>query len=399
MAEALTVTAVRPQPLGAFPLPAGYLLVPAGEDTEDARLALLAGRLPSPWPARMRAHELALADDRDGALAALTGDDVVTRYNRFVLDPDGVDVDDLRADLGELGPLVDVVAFVLGATETPPALGDADGELAALVLSAQAAHAADPAEAVTLLEQAAAAAMPVSPPLAGLVLGAAASMASEGAVALYERAIRALSDAPDLRIGRAELHLALAAELHETGLVGTAIPHYHSALQLVLRDEAPELWAAAHANLAAAYLTMPMIEASDQLRLGVAVQSLRSALKVYTRETHPERWASTQLNLANSLVYTPSKHQADNLVEAVELYEAVLEVRDRDTDPLGRARVLANQGNALAHLGMFDPAKAKLYEARFLFEEFEDHESMRAVRGVLDEVSRQLALIATGDLS
>lgn len=427
-----TTVAVRPQPLGAFPLPAGYLLVPAGEDTEDARLALLAGKLPSPWPARMRAHELALADDRDGALAALASssgyaaDDVVTRYNRFVLDPDGVDLDRLRADLGELGPLVDVVAFVLGSTDTPPSLGDADGEIAALVLAAQAAHEPNPAAAVAHLDEAAArlrrpgaaGAVPdgrtptlisahevdeLFRPLAGLMIGAAASMAQEnelpGAVERFGTALKLLDGADGLRIGRAELHLALAAELHETGLVGKAIPHYHSALQLVLRAEAPELWAAAHANLAAAYLTMPMIEASDQLRLGVAVQSLRNALKVYTRETHPERWASTQLNLANSLVYTPSKHQADNLVEAVELYEAVLEVRNRDTDPLGRARVLANQGNALAHLGMFDPAKAKLYEARFIFEEFEDHESMRSVRGVLDEVSRQLALIATGDLS
>ncbi len=414
MADVVTTVAVRPQPLGAFPLPAGYLLVPAGEDTEDARLALLAGRLPSPWPARMRAHELALADDRDGALAALTGDDVVTRYNRFVLDPDAVDVDALCADLGELGPLVDVVSFVLGAVETPPALGDATGEIAALVLSAQAAHLlglGDPAAAVAALDAAASglcahnavpATISAHDPLAGLMLGAAASIAQEngldGAVARWTRALKLLDGADGLRTGRAELHLALAAELQGSGLVGQAIPHYHSALQLVLRAEAPELWAAAHANLAAAYLTMPMVEASDQLRLGVAVQSLRSALKVYTRESHPERWASTQLNLANSLVYTPSKHQADNLVEAVELYEAVLEVRDRETDPLGRARVLANQGNALAHLGMFDPAKAKLYEARFLFEEFEDHESMRAVRGVLDEVSRQLALIATEGL-
>jgi Nickel-dependent hydrogenase len=158
----------------------------------------------------------------------------------------------------------------------------------------------------------------------------------------------------------------------------------------------------AHANLAAAYLTMPMTEASDQLRLGVAVQSLRNALKVYTPETHPERWASTQLNLANSLVCTPSKHQADNLVEAVELYEAVLEMRGRDTDPVGRdtdpvgrARVLANQGNVLAHLGMFDHAKAKLYEARYIFEEFGDGESVRAVRGVLDEVARQRTLLKT----
>ena len=61
------VLAVRPQPLGAFPLPLGYLLIPASPDTEDARLALLAGRLPQ-WPASLRAHELALADDRDGEL-------------------------------------------------------------------------------------------------------------------------------------------------------------------------------------------------------------------------------------------------------------------------------------------------------------------------------------------
>ena len=180
-------------------------------------------------------------------------------------------------------------------------------------------------------------------------------------------------------MARAELHLNLAGLLHEQAgerpdLLNAAIPHYHSALQLVLREEAPLLWASAHANLATAYLTMPMIEASGQLRLGVAAQSLRSALKVYTREEHPEQWASVQLNLANSLVYTPSNHQADNLVEAVELYEAVLEARDRDTDPLGRARVLANQGNVLAHLGVFDQAKAKLYEARFIFEEFGDHD-------------------------
>jgi tetratricopeptide (TPR) repeat protein len=430
MADVTTTIAARPQPLGTFPLPAGYLLVPAGEDTEDARLALLAGRIPAVWPARMRAHELALADDRDGALAALTGDDAVSRFNRYVLDPDALDartdtptrardpraVAGLREELGELGALVDVVAFVLGRSDTPPALGDADGELAALILSAQAAHALGagaPQAAIDLLERAAAscpcaedvagATFSTHEPLAGLMLGAAASIAQEngleGAAPRFTRAIRLLDGADGLRVGRAELHLALAAELHGTGLVGNAIPHYHSALQLVLRDEAPELWAAAHANLAAAYLTMPMTEASDQLRLGVAVQSLRSALKVYTPETHPERWASTQLNLANSLVYTPSQHQADNLVEAVELYEAVLAVRDRHADPLGRARVLANQGNALAHLGMFDPAKAKLYEARFLFEEFDDLESVRSVRGVLDEISRQQALSATEALS
>lgn len=399
------VLAVRPQPLGAFPLPLGYLLIPASPETEDARLALLAGRLPE-WPASLRAHELALADDREGALAALSGDDPITRYNRFVMDPDGVDAAELRSALGEFGVLVDVVLFVLGRSDTVPDLGAADAELAATVLSVQASRAlqdGDAATAVTLLDRAAEHAAGVSEPLRGVLLGAAASVLDgPEAVTRLNDALRALEGAEDLRIARAELHLALAGLLHEQAvdrpeLLNNAVPHYHSALQLVWREEAPLLWASAHANLATAYLTMPMTEASGQLRLGVAAQSLRSALKVYTPEEYPEQWASVQLNLANSLVYTPSSHQGDNLVEAVELYEAVLAARDRDADPLGRARVLANQGNVLAHLGAFDQAKAKLYEARFLFEELGDHDSVRTVRGVLDEIARQGALDRTED--
>ncbi|CAN5760632.1 hypothetical protein BH09ACT7_BH09ACT7_18650 [soil metagenome] len=400
----------RPQPVGAFPLPLGYMLIPAGDDTEEARTELLAGRIPQVWPARLRAHELAFAGERSAALAELAGSGAIERYNRFVLDPDGVDTDELRCALGEFGPLVDLVLFAVGRSDVPPQPGAADGELAAVMAAAAASHAlaaGDPAGALTLLDSAVDAATAVSPPLAGVLQGAAASIcvdtadtADTAATWRLERALRLLDGCDGLRIERAELHLTLAGLLHEQaqqnpGLMVQAIPHYHSTLQLVLRDEAPLLWASAHANLAAAYLVMPMVEASGQLRLGVAAQSLRSALTVYTREDHPEQWASVQLNLANSLVYTPSKHQEDNLREAVELYEAVLAARDRTTDPLGRARVLANQGNVLAHLGMFEPAKAKLYEARSLFEELADQESVRAVRGVLDEIARQVTLNRT----
>jgi tetratricopeptide (TPR) repeat protein len=328
------------------------------------------------------------------------------------MDPDGADSKaedpaELRSALGEFGVLVDVVLFALGRSDNPPGLGSADGELAAVVLSAQAGNAldqSDPTVAVEMLDRAADLAGESSAPLRGVLLGAAGSIAAQGnpgeGVSRFEQALRHLEDAEDLRVARAEIHLALAGLLHEQaveipGLLNRAVPHYHSALQLVLREEAPLLWAAAHADLATAYLTMPMTEASNQLRLGVAAQSLRSALKVYTREDFPEQWASVQLNLANSLVYTPSSHQAANLVEAVELYEAVLQARDRDTDPLGRARVLANQGNVLAHIGDFDQAKARLYEARYLFEELGDHDSVRTVRGVLDEISRQGALSRT----
>lgn len=412
---ALAAAAVpHPQPVGAFPLPLGYLLVPAGDAAvEAARHGLLAGRIPDRWPTALRAHERALAGDRDGALAALAaGSDVIARYNRFVLDPDGEpDLDGLRGALGGYATLVDLVSFVLGRSDVAPGPGDLDGELAALALSAQASAAVghgDPDAAVALLERAVGHARTVSPPLAGLLEGAAGSIlrgrddGGGACVPRFTAALKLLEAADGLRVGRAEIHLELAGALHEQAdahpeRLGQAVPHYHSALQLVRREDAPLTWAAAHAGLATAYLTMPMVEASSQLRLGIAAQSLRAALTVYTREEHPAQWASLQLNLANSLVYAPTTHRADNLVDAVEIYEAVLQTRDRQTDPLGRARVLTNQGSVLAHLGMFDDAKAKLFEARFLFEEHTDEASVRAVRGVLDEIARQGALARTAE--
>ncbi|CAN3128440.1 hypothetical protein ACNUDN_11020 [Mycobacterium sp. smrl_JER01] len=397
----------RPQPLGVFGLPLGFLLIPAGDDTDAARATLLAGRLPDAWPDRLTAHRYAVTGDRDAALAALAGDDAVTRYNRFVLDPDSADPEAVRAGLGEFGVLVDVVLFALGRSDAVPDAAGLDGELAAAVLAtaASAAVAADaPTDAVRLLDAAADSAQPVSRALAGVLLGAAAGLCRTGdnaeddrtASARLERALRLLDGADGLKVTRAELHLNAAGILHEQAaqqpeLMPAAIPHYHSALQLIRREDAPLLWASGHADLATAYLTMPMVEASSQLRLGIAAQSLRQALTVFTRDEHPQRWASVQLNLANSLVYSPSRHRQENLVEAVEIYESVLATRDRDVDPHGRARVLANQGNVLAHLGVFDQAKARLYEARFLFEEHGDTESVRTVRAVLDEISREVA--------
>lgn len=394
----------RPLPIGAFPLPFGFLLLPP--DTDDGiRDGLAAGRVPTAWPESLHSHELALAGDFDAALQQLTEQDPVSRFNRFVLNPDSVDPQELRAELGaELGVLVDVVSFVLGRTDVAPDLGESDGEIAALILAAHAVlalGAEDAAEAERLLNDAVAAAQPVSAALTGVLHGAAAQAAKQSGAA--QRAIDhlvagiALLDSTDLTVGCAEQHLELAATYQEQAddhrdLLARAVHHYHCALQIISQDDAPELFAAAHANLATAYLTMPMVEASDQLRLGVAVGSLRSALEVYKPETHPHQWSSAQLNLANALVYAPSTHQADNLVEAVELYEAVLNARSRESDPIGYARVLANQGNALAHLGMFEHARGKLVEARFIFEEFHEYESVTSVRGILDEMARQTTL-------
>ncbi|MCB0037306.1 MAG: tetratricopeptide repeat protein, partial [Anaerolineales bacterium] len=165
------------------------------------------------------------------------------------------------------------------------------------------------------------------------------------------------------------------------------------ALYVFKRESHPEYFALCQTNLALAYLTMPMREASDQLRMGIAVQSLREAMEVYRPDTHPDQWASAQLNLANALQYLPSSHPAENLAQAVELYEEILAIRTPTGDPLGYARVQANQANALAHLGIFDHAQTKLNQALPIFEMYGDEEAAASVRGLLGQIGEQLAAV------
>ncbi len=401
----------RPQPIGVFPLPAGYLLVPDGDAHDDVRAALVAGSLPE-LPPSLAFYAHALAGDLDAAVAALDGDDLVTRINRFVLDPSPDDLAPLLSDLGahdgdtaELRTFVETIAFVVGLRAVPPAVGDTTGEIAALVHAAAATAALEggrPGEAVDALEAAAQAARPVSAALTGQLMGQLANVqldegGTQRAAVTFQAALDHL-EGTDLFVARAELHVAAGAMFQEMSeaaprLMQQAIDHYHQAMALVNADTAPETFAIANANLGLAYLMMPMHDASDQLRIGVAVQSMREALEHFTPESHPDRWSSTQLNLANALVYMPSRHQADNIAEAVGLYEGVLQHRPRERDPQGRARVLANQGNALAHLGVFDDAKARLHEARSIFEEFGDDDGVRTMRGILDEIARQESII------
>jgi tetratricopeptide (TPR) repeat protein len=139
---------------------------------------------------------------------------------------------------------------------------------------------------------------------------------------------------------------------------------------------------------------MPTTDASDALRLAVAVQSLRAALSVYQRDTHPEEWARVQMHLANALVYLPSGHRQENIAQAVDLYEELLSVRSRALDPLGHARVLANQANALAHLGVFNDATEKLHEAHKLAQWHEDAELAAEAMALLDRITERRAELA-----
>jgi tetratricopeptide (TPR) repeat protein len=399
----------RPQPVGVFPYPAGLLLIPPGDGHDSVRESLLAGKLPDAFPVGLGFLQAALVDDIDGSLARLAeldDDDPVVLANRLVLAPDRRILElARRAATGALAEHVELVAFIVGLRIDPVDPATLDREFEVMARAARVALALqrrDVTAAAEDLEVAAQVAMAFSRPLAGQMLGQLANVqlddgGTRRAQITFQAALDALADT-DLATSRAELHVqagAMYQEMSEAAprLLKEAIEHYHKALGLIDVRSSPATYATANANLGLAYMTMPMVQASDQLRVGIAVQAMREALKVFQPDTYPERWSATQLNLANALVYMPSTHQADNIAEAVELYEAVLQHRDRQSDPQGRARVLANQGNALAHLGAFPEAKLRLHEARAIFEEFEEHAAVRSVRSILDEVAKHESLI------
>lgn len=389
----MTVTIVRPQPLGAFDLPAGLLIV-AGEGSEPARRELLDGHRPVRWPDSLTGHRLAHEGRIDEAIAWFAADEQPwSRYNLFVLDPERVGRDEAVAAIGdEWRPLVDHVAFVVGLTSVPPSAAAADGELAALLATAQAAAALDSGEeeeAIDLLAEAAHAARAVHPAFAGIALSEFAGRAHDLEAA--EEAV-ALLRGTDLSAQYAEALYQRAGLVHGLAIDGRrplseAISGYTDALKLLNERDHRPLFARVHMNLGIALLAAPLTSANDHLRAGVAVQSLRTAVRLLDPETDAQEWASATLNLANALVYAPSAKQRDNVMEAVDLYETVIRVRTPKQDPQGRARVLANQGNALAHLGLQDDAAARFEEAEFLFASTGDEGSAAVVRDMRAQVA------------
>jgi tetratricopeptide (TPR) repeat protein len=374
-------------------MPAGLLLV-AGNGTDAARESLLAGRLPLEWPAALEGHRLAHAGLIDEAIAVFAAsDDPVSRYNLFVLDPEAITRAEVAAGLdAEWKPLVDHVAYTLGLTSVTPVTTGPDDELAALILTARAAAAIDEGDeevVVALLERAAAAALDTNPAFAGVILselaGRAHSLeAAEASVGLLK--------GTDLKVAYAEALYQRAGHIHGLAIEGRrplseAITGYTEALKYLNETDNAPLFARVHMNLGIAYLAAPLVSANDHLRAGIAVQSLRTAARLLDPKTDSEEWASATLNLANSLVYAPSTHQRDNLMEAVDLYETVIRLRSAKKDPLGRARVLANQGNALAHLGLIDDSRARLSEAQFLFASKGDSDSAAMVGELMAELA------------
>ncbi len=373
---------LSPQPIGIFSLPASYLVLPDIGYHEDTYQQLMQGKIPAEFPTEWRFYEWALNGDIDEALASLADDDSdIARYNQFVLQSSPEAYESLSTILtGNLRQFLDVVAYTLGYVSEPPVADNLESEARAFVLMAQATHEIEQdnlPEALDLLAEAIDTSTEASPIFSAQLQTTFLEMQRTHAeshitmILQYKKILQTLHES-DLEVAKAEAWLNLGITYQELsngqrGSLLEASKCYQRSLQFFTYENYPEQYALAQSNLALTYLAMPLVEASDRLRAGIAIQALNEALKVYQKETHQDQWASTQMNLANAMQYLPTTHPQENLEQAVELYEEILMVRNPQTDPIGYARLLANQANALAHLGIFVHAIPKLQQAHSLF--------------------------------
>lgn len=397
----------RPQPLGVLPWPAGMLLLPDLPGASELAATLITGELPDTWPVGFEFIAYALNENPAQAEEACSGDDLVSRYNRAILvGGDGVWETLANEVRGELLPLAQMGMFTVGVTDAAPEIGEATGEIAAMVRSARASAALErddlDAAMIELELGMSEASEAGSPILAATLALTIAQLAREVGNPAKANAVldTAMKQVPRTASGdlRGELHLARGLARQDLGMTNKgyllpAVNDFTEAAKFFREDTHPQMFATINYQLALAYLVMPMSSEGDRIRVGVAVNSLRAALRIWTVETDPAMWASAQLNLANALQYLPSVHQEDNLREAIDLYEELLQYRNEATDPLGTARILSNQGNALGHLGVFDDAELRLTRAREIFAHFSDTESVAGV----DEILASLQDAKQGD--
>lgn len=380
----------RPQPVGVFPFPRSHLLALPGDEATRA--------------AAMLGDERAAAAILPATAAAVAGPSPLDRHNAFVLAASPVALAAIEAE-GDPAfvALARAAAFAHGLTDELPDPGPLDGELKALVQMTAAAglfERGDHRAARSLLAEAAGHAEPVAPVFAAVLHQQLADTlpaeAADLAIDHLERAAGLADHAllpglvADIWMRLGTLHQARGADGRRGPLV-EAVNCYQKALAAgITQDSDPASYGQLQNNLGLAYLCMPTREASDQLRAGIAVQSFRKARDVQDRDTDPDQWASVTMNLASALQYLPSTHPAENLAEAVELYEEVLAVRTEARDPVAHARALLNQGNALAHLGIFKPAIEKLAKALKLFTWHEATDEAATAKDLLDGIHARL---------
>ena len=183
------------------------------------------------------------------------------------------------------------------------------GEARQLLAQARQAQIAAAEEARKLRDQAQAAAN-------AQLLGAAASTATEGGVAMTERHYGEAADLfkqaaalvpeghSDETLGylerQADALYRQGDEFGDNPALIDSITIRKKTIQLTSRERVPLDWATTQMNLGTALSTLGERE-SGTARLEEAVTAYRAALEEATRDRVPLQWATTQMNLGNAL--------------------------------------------------------------------------------------------------
>ncbi len=391
---------LKPQPIGVFPGTAGFFLLPPVDDADTFMPSLLQGRIPEPCPKEWLFFLAAVHGEPVERVAELLPDTKEGHFNRFILNPGKETYERAKSMLsGDYLLLLDAAAWRLNFIDEPPLYENTSDEIRAFIL---AAHAYDAMQqknwekAVFLLEEAAQTVVSRSPIFSARLLSEAAAVKQtvgfidERLIDAYKNALDLIKDSPFDEM-KAELTFQLGTAYQELAngrkpYYIEAIKCYNKALKTYRKDKDSETYAMIHMNLALSYIAMPSTEHNHDLKTATAIQSLREALRYLDKEKQTELWSSATINLANALQYAKSSHMEDNLWEAVALYEDVLKVRKKEEDPHGYARLIANQGTALSHLGAFSSAVPKLNEAKRIFDQVGDFEAKQMVEEMLKEI-------------
>ncbi len=404
---------IRPQPVGLTPWPHGGLLLPDVEGAaRAAREVVVDGADDATIPPTLAFWSAARDDDVPGALEVLAkdslenGDSPIAAYNRFVLDPSASKLDELRSRFaGEpLGAMLEVAARHAGLEAQAIDADLLDGELLALAIATDGAISLERGASDSAVESfvaAASVARDASPGFAAQLMLSAFEIEREAGAATFDRARARMQEALDVLpesgfpVIRAEIQLELGALLQQEApqdkrRLLDAAAHYQDALRNLDPDRHRRAHGFAQMRLGLVYLSLPMREAGDALRMGVATQALREAVRTLSPEIEPDLWCAAATNLANAYQILPSGHLAENLDEAIALYGRVLELRAESDDPAGHARARINRANASASLERLSEAIDDLVLAIPLLQRCGLAEDAGRARGMLDDLRRRV---------
>lgn len=389
------------QPIGVFPGTAGFFLLPHVHNFETLIVSMLQGNIPEPCPEEWRFFLAAVQGEPIERVSELLTDTKEGYFNRFILYPDKENYLKAKEMLsGDYLFLLDAVAWRLNFIQDPPLYENTSGEIRSFILATHAYEAIQNErweKAIQLLNKAAKTVVHISPIFSARLLSEVAAtkqtigIIDEQLIEEYKEALNLINDS-SFEDMKAELTFQLGTAYQQIAngrkhYYVEATKCYNKALKTYRKDNYPETYAMIHMNLALSYLAMPAYDQNVHLRTATAIQSLRESLRYLNKDEHTDLWSSATINLANALQYAKSSHIEDNLWEAVALYEDVLQVRNKANDPHGYARLIANQGTALSHLGAFSSAVPKLTEAKQIFEKVGDLEASKTVDEMLHEIA------------